>query len=152
MCAAARQRVKEANLEQRVQIFQGDSLDVIPHDVRDNVTTLTACSVLNEFCTGKKERMVEWLRHAKQVFPRRVLVVADYYGELGGNRSSAGYQNAKLHDVIQVVSGQGVPPPDLSGWTCVYNAAGCTLMHVADIECHLFRRFLHFVSLSSADD
>jgi SAM-dependent methyltransferase len=151
MCSSANQRIRSSDLSNRLCIFQGNSLEVIPEEVREAVKVITACSVLNEFCTGDKAAMVVWLNQVREFFPRRVLIVADYHGELDGIRSGGTYQMAKLHDVVQVLSGQGVPPSELSGWERIYGAAGCTLMHVVDFDCLQFRRFVHFVWLGSQE-
>ena len=149
MCKAARRRIAAAELGKRIRIFQGNELTSLPKEVKKRAEVLVACSLLNEFCSGEKEGAIEWLRIAREVFPRRTLIVADYYGELNGSGQEAQARGGMLHDIVQVISGQGIPPSSMADWKSMYEAAGCTLLHVVHFECSRFRRFLHFVSLQS---
>jgi SAM-dependent methyltransferase len=150
MCQAARRRIAASELERRIRVFHGNELTTLPREVKKKVQVLVACSLLNEFCSGEKEEAIAWLRVAGEVFPRRTLIIADYYGELNGSGEEVQLRGAMLHDIVQVISGQGIPPASMSDWKGIYEAAGCTLLHVVHFECSRFRRFLHFVSLQSA--
>jgi hypothetical protein len=58
------------------------------------------------------------------------LLVADYYG-LVRSGERIGPQEIALHNFVQAVSGQGVPPGSIAGWQQVYNAARCKLLVAA---------------------
>lgn len=147
MCEAAKSRIKEASLDRRISIIHGDDFGVLPARVVRQVQTIVACSLLNEFFADHDRKAIEWLCRARKAFHGRTLIVADYYGELDLVKNNSTRREALLHDIVQAISGQGIPPSSLELWNEIYEAAGCTLLHVCHYECPRFRRFLHFVSL-----
>jgi hypothetical protein len=73
-----------------------------------------------------------------------VLLIGDYYGQLGHRRPPRSHTLA-MHDFAQVISGQGIPPPDLASWKQIYRAARCSLVHV--IQDHEASFFVHLLKL-----
>lgn len=147
MCEAARRRLALAGVGDRVTIFEADvgALSAeIPSSVLGRVRTVTAASLLNGFFWPDEAPAVAWAQHLRAQLPGRLLVVVDYYGRLGKHEGPLPRPIA-LHDYVQLLSGQGVPPPDLSGWRHVYEAAGCALVHA--IEDPQADRFVHLVRL-----
>jgi SAM-dependent methyltransferase len=146
MCRVARDRIRAEGLETRLRIVQGDARD--PHACLPADTPKTAAVVardfLNELCRGGGHAAIAWLRRLRALLPGRVLVVADYYGQLGWEPIDAD-RRILLHDFVQLISGQGVPPPDLNGWAAMYDAADCELAHA--IEDPRSARFVHLVRL-----
>jgi SAM-dependent methyltransferase len=132
MCRAARQRIAQARESKRIKIIHGDSRQLLrriaPTVVR-HVEAITASGVANEFFFDGINNAVSWLSAIKRVFPGRKLLIADYYGQLGFRRKSL-RRGVALHDFIQVISRQGVPPPNRNGWLKVYKSAKCKLLHV----------------------
>ena len=132
----------------RVQFSVGDVTDpqaCVPDDVRAGTEVLVASNLLNEFF-GTLGAAADWLRLLGGAFPGCLLVVVDYYGVLG--HSADPPPHLALHDWIQLISAQGVPPPDLDGWQSVYRQADCELKHV--IQDSKTSVFIHLVRLPSA--
>lgn len=146
MCRIARASVRTENLEPQLRILQGDARD--PHLWREidapRIAAVVARDLLNEMCRGGGGEAASFLRTLRARLPGRVLVVADYYGQLGRCLSHVD-RRVLLHDFVQLVSGQGVPPSDLSGWTALYEAAECSVVHA--IEDPGSARFVHLVRL-----
>lgn len=151
MLALAEERLRASSAaEGQVRFFVGDVTDLagaVPADVVAEVATVVAASLLNEFFDPDSATAVRWLRSVSRVLPGRVLVVADYYGALGHVPDPP--PRRAIHDWIQLISSQGVPPPDLPGWEAVYVAAGCALLHaVEDTDAGVF---IHFVRLAGPE-
>ena len=147
MCSAARAAVRSAHLKERIRIFEGDCrqlAECLPRSIRGSVRTITASSVANEFFRSGTKAIVEWLLSVKEMFPGRVLVLADYYGQLGTTKRSS-QRELCLQDFVQVASGQGVPPSSLAVWRGIYRAAKCTLIHV--VEDRDATSFIHILRL-----
>jgi hypothetical protein len=136
MCIAARKRLATAGLSRRVRIFAGDARHLersVPAHVRKQVNVVCAASLANEFLAQDGKQAVEWLREMKMLFSGRTLLVADYYGTVRPGEP-AGLQEIALHNFLQAVSGQGIPPGSLDGWQQIYRAARCRLVYVLDIK------------------
>jgi SAM-dependent methyltransferase len=147
MFKAARARIRTAGLAGRVKVFEGDGRnprEQLPRKVLTQVRNITACQFANEMFRGGTVQAEKWLRRIRRLFPGKVLVVCDYYGRLG-MRASTIHRETLLHDFAQIISGQGVPPPNASAWHAVYQAAGCRLLSV--IEDKNTTRFVHIVKL-----
>ena len=147
MCATARARVAAAGLAGRIGIIEGDCTDLensLPAAIRHRVEAVTGASLLNEFFRCGAADAVSWLRCLRELLPGRALLVSDYYGRLG-RREPPWPRRTVLHDFVQVISGQGVPPADREGWAEIYSAAGCTLAHVAEDESATW--FIHILRL-----
>lgn len=149
MIDAARARDLPAG---QVQFSVGDVTDpqaCVPDDVRAGAEVLVASNLLNEFF-GTDGAAAGWLGRLSQAFPGRLLVVVDYYGVLG--HSADPPPRFALHDWIQLISGQGVPPPDLDGWQSVYQQAGCQLKHaIQDSKASVFIHLVRLPELHHCD-
>jgi SAM-dependent methyltransferase len=146
MCRLARTRLREAGVAPRVRILRGDGRDpaaVLPARARPAVDTLVAGDLANELCAGDGRAAGAWLRRLRRDFPGRLLLVSDYYGRLG--HRGAARRETLLHDYVQAISGQGIPPPDRRAWQTLYRAAGVRLLHC--IEDTATTRFLHLLRL-----
>jgi hypothetical protein len=113
-----------------VRILPGDALSIaaaLPREIAAEVRTVTASQFVNELFGRGPARAIRWLRALRRALPGRTLLVADYYGRLGTGHDAP--RELLLHDYAQLISGQGVPPPDVDGWNAVYTAAGCRLAH-----------------------
>lgn len=145
MCRVARARVRAAGLGWRVRVLLGDGEHLsaaLPPEVAAEVRAVTACQVANEMFAGGHARAVRWLRGLRKLLPGRPLLIADYYGRLGGKKSRA-HRETLLHDYAQIISGQGVPPAGVAEWRSIYARAGCRLVHV--IEDTTTTRFIHIL-------
>ncbi|KJS53984.1 hypothetical protein VM98_22095 [Streptomyces rubellomurinus subsp. indigoferus] len=147
MCERARHSLAEAGLAARVSVLHGDCTrlaEAFPAEVRERIETISATSLLNEFFADGRTAAVAWLRGLRELFPGRALLVSDYYGQVG-RREPPWPRMPALHDVVQVTSGQGVPPGDRAGWAEVYGEAGCVPVHVIEDRAGTF--FVHLLRL-----
>ena len=136
MCRAARRRLAGVGTPARLAIFCGDSRKpqrALPASVIRRTRTLTAANLANEFFADGTSEAVRWLTTLRRVFPGATLLIADYYGGLNGTRRPWRREIA-LHDFAQVISGQGIPPPNLAVWRKIYRAARCALIHAIEDE------------------
>jgi SAM-dependent methyltransferase len=151
MCRAARARSSSNGVSGRVKIIHGDARYLSRYFTprrRSSVDALYAGSLLNEWFSDGEERVVAFLEEVRSLFPGRVLVVADYYGRLNDKKASAEtYRHNLVHDIMQAVTGQGVPPVDLRAWQSSYRAAGCTMLHAYEGVADGLSWFYHIVRL-----
>jgi SAM-dependent methyltransferase len=150
MCAAASKRVAEAGLDGVVKIIHGDAREVAQHlgDDVDRVSALHCRSLMNELFRRGTGEAVEFVETLSDDFRDRLLFVSDYYGKLGTRDDIPDrYAHTLTHDLAQAISGQGIPPPDLSRWAEVYRAAGVRLLHAYEGEHAGIAWFVHAVRL-----
>jgi hypothetical protein len=120
-------------MSKRIRILRADARDV---DRLPDAGALHAASLLNELFGRGPDEAVRFLQTIKSRYPGRHCWIVDYYGQLGHNlarNSGAVVRHALLHDLIQALSGQGIPPPDLKAWRKIYRSAAVRL-----IEAHEF--------------
>ena len=143
LCTVARARLRAERLTRRIRVIEGDVrrlAALLPKSLRRQVTGVTACQVANEmFRSGEA---VAWLRGIRTALPGRPVVVNDYYGRLGTGLPG-GSRHTLLHDYAQLISGQGIPPPQLCNWQKIYTDAGYRLLHV--IEDRGTTQFIHVI-------
>lgn len=146
MCRVARERLCADGFAERITILEGEVWDlgaICPAEAAESVEVVVCASLLNHGCANGAAG--KWLGEIKRAFPERTLVVADYYGRLGsGVPAKGGF--VLLHDLVQALSGQGVPPPDREGWERIYTEAGCRLQHAFEGE-DATPWFIHLVRL-----
>lgn len=151
MCKVARERISEARLTNRIRIIHSDARKLGVHlkrDARQSIEALQSKGLFNELFRHGNEGAVNYLKKLKGWFPGRLLFIVDYYGKLtrvGG--ASPKYRHTLIHDVIQVITGQGVPPADLAGWDAVYEAADCSIEHAYEGDTNGIEWFVHLVRL-----
>jgi SAM-dependent methyltransferase len=148
----ARRRIARAGLASRIHILHADVFTLgrrLSTKVRAPVEAIVAVSVANAFFKARKNRAIhDFLRYLRRSFPRRILILADYYGRLGRKWGDATkWQRTVVHDVVQTVSGQGIPPPTRDEWLKIYDRAACTLIRTFDGESDGVQRFIHIVQL-----
>lgn len=149
MCDEARARIAASGLGDRISVLQGDALD--PGSLEDlaaaGVRCITATSLLNELwgARGGGPAVAVWVRSMAAIFPGRALVVADYFGRLG-HVPPPWPSSSAVHDLVQALSGQGIPPPNHDAWRDAYRDAGAELLHMVEDENRSF--FIHLLRLS----
>jgi SAM-dependent methyltransferase len=147
LCRAARARIRAEHLPRRLAIFHGSVERLgtsVPRGIVEQIIALIAAQVANEFFASGNTRVIAWLRALRRRFPGRWLVLADYYGRLG-TAIATGQRETLLHDYVQLISGQGIPPASAAEWRGLYRAAGVRLAHV--IEDRTTTLFVHVVRL-----
>jgi precorrin-6B methylase 2 len=151
MCSTARHFIKQAKLATRIKIHcerAENFASVLPAHVIQQTDIIVAGNLFNEFFEDGGITAVDLLKKLKQYFPGRYLIVIDYYGILGtANYNNAGLTHNYVHDMLQLFSGQGVPPANYKKWQKLYNAAGCILTKVTEGQSQGVKWFLHKVQL-----
>jgi hypothetical protein len=151
MCRVARERVAEAGVEGRVHIVHADARTLasrVPAKARRSIEALQSKGLMNELFRRSSAGAIKYLRALKRLFPGRLLFIVDYYGKLTRAREvSPKYVHTVVHDVLQLVTAQGVPPGDLRGWAEVYHAASCLVEHAYEGDSQGIEWFVHLVRL-----
>lgn len=152
MCRLARSRVRQAGVSSQVKIRQADVRDVggvLDAPERRRVDVIHGRSVINAFFGRGLNAAEAVLRKLRRAFPKRVAYFVDYYGELGrAAEDRSVYRLGRAHDLAQLASGQGTPPPDCHKWRALYRAAGCKLISVDEMRTNDIRWFIHEVRLA----
>jgi SAM-dependent methyltransferase len=149
MHALGKRLVKEAGLEQQVTLLLGDFRHVgtvVPREIHDRVDLITASSLLNEMFIDGPGAATGWLKDLGSLFPGRRMLIADYYGQLGQGIGCVP-RLGLLHDFVQAISGQGVPPAGFPEWAAIYEDAACTLVDRLEGSDGGFRWYVHLLRL-----
>jgi SAM-dependent methyltransferase len=151
MCAAAAEKIKAAGLTDCIRVIHADvrrlGTALRPRE-RAQVEAIFGSSLLNELCRAGGRETVRLLSRLRRLFPGRQFFVVDYYGKLTYDSSApARYRHTLLQDLVQALTAQGVPPPDLASWAELYSAAGCELLKAYEGETGGIEWFLHVVQL-----
>jgi hypothetical protein len=151
MCRISKSRLRALKLSRRVQIRQGDARNIQAclksREMRE-IEAVHGKSLLNEFFARGSEGAVRVLRNLSLALPGRVAWFVDYYGRLGsGARTNRRFLYASLQDIAQLLSGQGIPPPDDRAWRKIYAQAGCRLLEARAFHEESISWFIHTVRL-----
>jgi SAM-dependent methyltransferase len=151
MLKIARNSLRGTGLQKRITFLPADCRQLrqtLPESVRSRIQSITCCNVANEMFGRGDREATKWFRELRKIFPGRLFLNSDYYGRLGyraNRRSRPAERETLLHDYVQLISGQGVPPPTRTAWRSIYAQAGCRLVHV--VEDTSTTRFIHIVAL-----
>lgn len=153
MCEAAAKTLTVAGVRDRARVVHCDAKDlrrVLPKNIRDRVDLIYGKSILNAQFTKGSASASQFLRQLSNAFPDRQFVCVDYYGELFSSLPRHGKNSQGiLQDVVQLLSGQGTPPPSVELWANVYRDADCVLIHAQHACTGGIRWFIHHVRLAS---
>lgn len=150
MCLAAMRRMDECGCSKRVRIIQGDATNaalLLSDSQRAEVDALYARSMVNSFFSNGTVNAVGFLAGLRAQWPGRLFFIQDYYGKLGSTAVDRAFTHTLLQDFVQVLTGQGVPPPTLNEWAEVYSAAGCDLLHAYEGTSDGIEGFIHVLRL-----
>ncbi|MQY12878.1 hypothetical protein SRB5_30170 [Streptomyces sp. RB5] len=148
MVRVAGDRIRRTGLADRLTVTCGDVREPAALPAPGKVRALHGRSLLNEFFAGDGGDAVRVLTGLGARYPGRLLFLEDYYGRLTHDRPAAESPGHTLaQDLAQVLSGQGVPPPDLPGWGRVYEAADCALVKAYEGHNDGITWFVHVVAL-----
>lgn len=150
--STATERIAAEGLADRVQAVTGDLRDVetlLDPRQREAVQCIVASNVLNAFFgDGNGTTIDAALGALRQAFPRRFMVISDYYGTLGQPKPShAAGQRGLFHDAAQLLSGQGVPPGSADVWASILDRNCCTVVKAFEGEGGDVRRFILLVQM-----
>ncbi len=149
---SARRSISDEGLADRIAIVHGDLLDVGKNMgplQRERVDALTAVSVANGFFSSTPGRRIDdFFERLRYSFPNRIMILCDYYGRLGLRfGASRNFRRTLIHDVAQVVSGQGVPPNGLAEWRRIYKRTSCRLVDAFERSDDGISWFIHIIQL-----
>lgn len=151
MCRVAADRAAGAHCDDRLSFHVGDVRNIERYfsaQERSVVSAVYGSSIVNEFFANDASEAILFLRQLRSLFPGRLLFVVDYYGKLVRVASvDRRFHHTLLQDLVQVATGQGVPPTDLLAWGEVYAAACCRLVHAYQSETDGIEWFIHVVEL-----
>jgi SAM-dependent methyltransferase len=151
MCRRANARLSNSGFSSRATIVCGDCRNLhtlLPEAELNRIQAVYGGSIMNEFFGNGNTEAVNFLRYLRSILPGRLFFIADYYGKLGRSDSEA---QANIHtfnqDLVQILSGQGIPPADLRGWVSVYEGAECSIQHAYECDADGLQWFVHVVEL-----
>lgn len=150
MCAVAWRRLEASELSTRVRVLHRDvrTLDVEAESALSRAEALHAGSLLNQFFRLGDEQAVALVHRLKAQFGGKLLFVSDYYGKLTRlSKIPSRYRHTILQDVVQAISGQGVPPGCRDDWNAIYEEAECDLVKVYEGDATGINWFVHVVQL-----
>ena len=153
MCEAARRSARDHGVEMRVRVRLGDAthpLRMLDLRERRGIDAVHGRSFLNACFRGGESKAIQVLTRLRTALPGRVAWFVDYYGELGQlpSRPDRCRRLGVLQDVVQALSGQGVPPHTERQWRDIYRRAGCDLQQSHNFDGEI-RWFIHVVRLGS---
>jgi SAM-dependent methyltransferase len=148
----AKNSAQASQLSDRIIYLVGDFRKVLGDFSREQlsqVDAVVAANVLNEFFANPSgAEVVEVLTQLRQFIPGALLIVSDYYGRLGTPLSSCSRWHPTItHDLVQVLSGQGVPPSDPAAWADIYARASCLQVGRIEGETDGIAWFVHLVRI-----
>lgn len=150
LCSHGNARLKGLGLGGRAKLKQGSVLEfdkLLSEAAIRSVDVVTGSNIFNEFFAEEK-KLVGLLKRLRKAFGGKYLLVMDYYGVLDTIKANdRNLQHSYVHDLVQLFSGQGVPPGDYRGWNKYYVQAGCSLMHVYEGMSDGVNWFVHIVRL-----
>jgi len=145
---AARATISQRNLDYRLSVLIGDALDQLESmGGSETCQMVIASSLLNEYWSEEGE-LAHFLTRLGTLLPGRILLVSDYYSRLGLHNTGERPARTLLHDLAQLASGQGLPPPDAERWTAAYREAGAELLQSIEASGDGIERFIHIVKLA----
>jgi hypothetical protein len=151
MCQTAYHFVRRAKLYTRIQIYCEQAIwfnRVLSATELEQTDIIVASNLLNEFFGSEGVPAVRLLRKLKRYFPGRSLLVVDYYGVLGtAHQADASLTHNYVQDMLQLFSGQGVPPSTYRQWQKIYRQADCESKLVYEGKNSGVNWFIHQVML-----
>lgn len=152
MVSHARLEANNSGLLDRVEFICGDWYAVasnLSEARRHSVDIIVAVSVLNAYFGGLADQSITvCLSRLQSLFPNRILLACDYFGRLdSGCSTPEESQRTLIHDVAQLVSGQGVPPQNIGQWEKIYAETSCTLLQAWEGLSDGIAWFIHLIQL-----
>lgn len=145
---AARAHAQRRSVDARIEIACGDVLEVLAQrtQVDTHIQLVIASSLLNAYW-GAPGSATAFVRELGRLLPGRVLIVSDYYSHLARGTEPGAEARTLIHDVAQLLSGQGLPPPSFEGWDLVYAQAEVELLHRFEASGDGIDRFIDLLKL-----
>jgi len=153
MIDLARRNISQVSASDAIQVICGEATSATQYltaDRLDEVEMVIAVSVANAyFYDGRNFAITKFLNYLRSAFPNRMMILSDYFGRLGSPvcTDSHLWQRTLIHDVAQLVSGQGVPPASTEEWMAIYEETSCTLIKSYEAEGSGLAWFIHLIQL-----
>lgn len=130
MVRLARQCVERDGVEARIQVLQGSIEAVCDRKVEFVGPPAAIClrGVLNSYF-GAPGECANLLRRIARAFPEAYVVISDYFSDAGASGDCL--RSTRVHDAVQILSGQGRPPGSEVAWHAIYASAGYERLHHA---------------------
>lgn len=149
MVRLARQCVERDGVGSRIQVMQGSIEAACDGNVEFAGPPAAIClrGVLNSYfgAPGKCAKLLRRLAHS---FPEAYVVIGDYYSDAGA--AGDGQRSTRVHDAVQILSGQGRPPGSEEAWHAIYASAGYErLHHVLDDSVSSIRQFVDVLAVGN---
>ena len=149
---AAKQLIKRNSLSARAKVVNGSvtEFDKLLHRAAlEQVDVVYGASIFNEFFYSPR-KLVALLRKLVKAFRGKFLVVVDYYGSFNSQqKNNRDLHHNYVHDVMQILTGQGVPPKDHKAWNEYYKKANATLLQIQEGSGDGINWFIHIVKLGN---
>lgn len=144
----AEERMQKKGLSKQLVFLNGSAEypEKFPEIITRTTELIVAASLVNEFFSDSRNRIENWLIKMKKVFSGKTLMIADYYGRMQKDKFENNSE-VLLHDWIQFISGQGIPPADRLFWNKIYLKVGCKLIDVVESRESKIPYFVHLISL-----
>lgn len=131
MIDLARHLVGRESLSEQVHVSLGTVEDLCDGRLAGMFDADLVClrSVLNSMFERGCREVESCLRRIGACFPTAHICVSEYYGRLNAAHLDNDEIPTLVHDVIQLMSFQGIPPHDPDEWDKIYKNAGLQLVH-----------------------
>lgn len=148
ICSDVKKKIKSQNLNKKIKIICGDASEfdhILSNDEISGIDVIIGSNYFNEFFQTDNNA-VRILKKLKRYFPGKRLIVLDYYSTWDTkDYQRKAYQHNYIHDLIQLLSGQGLPPPNYNKWNIVYAKAGYILEEVMEGNFGGIKWFIHIL-------
>jgi SAM-dependent methyltransferase len=148
----ASNKIAESDLQRRAKAIRGNVTEFYKllsvSEIR-STQAIFGSSIFNEFFYRPAD-LIKFFKALKKYFPGRYLIVSDYYGSFNTPKANnKRLQHNYVHDVMQILTGQGLPPKDHQGWNEYYKKANCDLAYVYEGTDAGINWFIHIVRLGA---
>jgi SAM-dependent methyltransferase len=147
---AARASIRKNGLSKRVRIAHGNVVtfeNLITKKEIAEIDVVFGSSILNEFFYTPT-KLISLLKKIKRIFPGKTLIVSDYYGVFhAADFADVNRHYNLVHDFMQVLSAQGVPPKDDTSWNKYYKDADLELVHTFHGSANGINWFVHVIEI-----
>ena len=152
LCKIAGQLVKKTRIMKRARIINGNVTKfdkLLSATELNTIGAVFGASIFNEFFR-KPAELIGLLKKLNRHFAGKFLVISDYYGCLDTAKADKkAFQHNYIHDLMQILTGQGLPPKNSSQWNTYYRQAGCNLAYVYEGTENGINCFIHIVKLKA---
>lgn len=148
ICSEVKKKIRDLKLGKKIKILSGDASEfdkMLSGNEISGIDVIIGSNYFNEYFSSENTAL-RIFKKLKRHFPGRRLVILDYYSTWDTKESSLKvYQHNYIHDLIQLLSGQGLTPRDYNKWNTVYTKAGYILEEVMEGSSVGIKWFIHIL-------